>query len=69
MNIGKHLILTSLIFSCGMHGLFAQETAVAREETTTTTTTTKTVITETVVKEPGRQQQTNRDSCAGHDER
>ena len=51
MNIGKHLILTSLIFSCGMHGLFAQETAVAREETTTTTTTTKTVITETVVKE------------------
>ena len=51
MNIGKHLILTSLIFSCGMHGLFAQEAAVAREETTTTTTTTKTVITERVVKE------------------
>ncbi len=50
MNIGKHLILTSLIFSCGMHGLFAQE-AVKTEETTTTTTTTKTVITETVVKE------------------
>ena len=49
MNIGKHLILTSLIFSCGMHGLFAQE-AVKTEETTTTTTT-KTVITETVVKE------------------
>ncbi|MBR6323929.1 MAG: hypothetical protein IKR62_03030 [Victivallales bacterium] len=50
MNIGKHLILTSLIFSCGMHGLLAQE-AVKTEETTTTTTTTKTVITETVVKE------------------
>ena len=49
MNLGKHLIVTSLVFSCGMHGLFAQE-AVKTEETTTTTTT-KTVITETVVKE------------------
>ena len=49
MKIGKRLILTSLIVSCGMHGLFAQGAGVERE--TTTTTTTKTVITETVVKE------------------
>ena len=49
MNIGKQLILTSLVFSCGMHSLFAQETV--KTEETTTTTTTKTVITETVVKE------------------
>ena len=42
MNIGKHLILTSLIFSCGMHGLLAQEAVKTEETTTTTTTTTQT---------------------------
>ena len=36
MNIGKRLIATSLVFSCGMYNLFAQEN-VKTEETTTTT--------------------------------